>query len=187
MTGAMRTRRRSASGGSSSIRLPPAATGPVDPTTSRTGPSRRGGAPLRHRDQTGVALVSVLAFTLVGTILLVAVLSFAFTGSRAVPAYRGRIDAVQANSDAMNLAIQAMRTDMSKGLDGTSSTYSYGTVSVTCVGEAGSGVVTGSGTADRTVSCSTTPEGLTTRVRFFDRSGSMSGALVEVLSWVQTG
>lgn len=152
----------------------------------RRGLSRRGSARSRNRGQAGAVLAVVLAFTLVGTMLLLAVLSFAFTGTRAAPSYQGRIDEVQLNADAMNFAIQAMRTDMTKGVAGTSSTYTYGPVSVTCVGELGSGVASGLGTTDRTVACATAANDLKVMVRFFDRGGSKAGVLAEVLSWVQT-
>ena len=155
--------------------------------TSRRGLSDVGRMRSRHRGQAGLVLTLVLGFTLVGTLLSLAILSFAFTGARAVPAYQGRIDEVQTNSDAMNFAIQAIRTDMTKGLDGASSSYTYGPVTVTCVGDPGSGAVVGEGRTDRTVSCATAADDLKAQVRFFDRSGSKAGVLAEVLSWVQTG
>lgn len=163
----------------------------TDRTTTETGDRMPGlshvCARLRDRGQAGSVLTLVLAFTLVGALLLLAILSFAFTATRAVPAYQERIDKVQANSDAMNFAIQAIRTDITEGREGDTSSYTYGPVSVTCVGDTGSGVVVGEGRADRTVSCATEANDLKAQVRFFDRSGTRAGVLAEVLSWVQTG
>jgi hypothetical protein len=189
MTDVTPVQRPSAAHGSTSMRTHRTTTGTHDQTgmIARRGLSHFVPARLRGRGQAGLVLTLVLAFTLVGTLLSLAILTFGFTGTRAVPAYQGRIDEMQMNSDAMNLAIQLIRTDMTKGLDGASSTYTYGPVSVTCLGDPGSGAAIAGGQADRTVSCATTANELEAQVRFLDRGGSKAGVLAEVLSWTQAG
>ncbi|MCB0977115.1 MAG: hypothetical protein KDB02_06610 [Acidimicrobiales bacterium] len=94
---------------------------------------------------------------------------------------QARIDQVQKSSDAVRYASNAVRNDNTIGRQGNTSTWVYDGTTVTCTGETGSGVPSGAGRTDRTVTCSAPM--VTARYRYFDRSGAGNGTIVDQLSW----
>jgi hypothetical protein len=118
----------------------------------------------------------VFAFTLV-----MALLGFTQTYLRSADSYQHRADTAAQHADAVRYALNAIRGDTTIGRAGTSSTWTYDGVAVSCTGDAGSGVAQGSGTTDRLVTCET--ELINAQVRYFDRGGSAAGVRAELLSW----
>ncbi|MCB1257664.1 MAG: hypothetical protein KDB26_11190, partial [Microthrixaceae bacterium] len=78
-----------------------------------------------------------------------------------------------------------VRDDLTKGREGQTETRTVAGVTATCVGQTGSGLISGAGRTDRVVACST--PSINTKVRFFDRSGDGPGVIEETLSWAVKG
>lgn len=165
---------------------------PVDPlriASPRTAHGR-GSTPARSvrgrpsaSDQRGAVLVLVLALVLLGSLVVAGLVMYVFTNISSTRAYRGRTDAVQEANDAVNLAIAEMRTDRTRGVDGSTHDVTYGGIDVSCVGETGSGAAGGIGIADRRVTCEAAKAGelkLRVRIRFVDQGGTDPGSEVEI-------
>lgn len=135
----------------------------------------------RSGRQRGAVLIIVLAVLAVASLTLAVLFGYVSGGMKAGGAYQSRIDKVQATADAIDFAVNAIRNDNALGRSGSSSTWSYGGVSVTCTGDAGSGVSSGAGRTDRTVTCANAV--IRSQVRFFDRGGAANGVVVEQLAW----
>ncbi len=129
----------------------------------------------------GLVLLLVLAILLMTSLMLTVLVSYLSAGLHAGTAYQGRIDKVQRNADAVTFAVNAIRNNATLGRAGTTSSWIYNGVTVTCTGDAGSGVASGLGRTDRTVTCSTPV--IRSQVRYFDRGGSGVGIVTEQLSW----
>lgn len=130
-------------------------------------------------DEAGATLMLVLGVLSLASLLLTALLAFVTAYVHDGAAFQSRVDRVQKHRDAVDYAFNAIRNDNTVGREGTSSTWTMNGVTVTCTGASGSGVVQNSGRTDRTVTC-TTPE-ISAQMRYFDRGGSGSGVLSELL------
>ena len=138
----------------------------------------------RGANEQGATLVLTLAILMLSGVIFVAMMSFVTTYLRGGASFQSRSDRNQVNSDAVEYALAAVRINNTLGRAGATSTWSYGGGSVTCTGDTGSGVVSGSGRTDRLVTC--TSGQVTAQIRYFDRGGSGSGVVAEVLSWKLT-
>ena len=138
----------------------------------------------RGEDQQGATLVLTLAVLMLSGVIFVGVMAFVTTYLRGGASYQSRTDRNQVHSDAVEFALAGVRIDNTLGRAGASSTWTYGGVTVTCTGDSGSGVVSGSGRTDRLVTCASSQ--VTAQIRYFDRGGSGSGVVAEVLSWKLT-
>ncbi len=146
------------------------------------------GSRTRSRGQSGAILPLVLAATLVGGLVVAALVSLVFTNLRSTHAYQGRTDTVGRANDAINVAVAVIRIDPARGLAGSTYTVTYDGFDVSCVGEAGSGAVGVNTVADRRITCTASVAGVTpiqhkvrTRIRFVDEGGNDPGAEIEVV------
>ena len=133
-----------------------------------------------RRDQAGYSLPMVLVLLVVGVIIMLAALAFALTGLRAGSAYERRDRTIADERSALDVLVQSIRPDPSKGVQGDTRTATVAGVTATCVGQAGSGLDSGAGQTDRLIVCSTPSIHATYRI--FDRSGDQPGIIVETLS-----
>lgn len=123
----------------------------------------------------------MLATLTFGFVVVTALLGFTQTYLRSASAYQYRWDTAAQHSDAVRFAVNAIRGNATTGRAGSSSTWTYDDVMVTCTGDPGSGAAQGGGTTDRLVTCQT--ELISAQVRYFDRGGSASGVTSDLLSW----
>lgn len=138
----------------------------------------------KARGQSGAVLPLVLAATLIGGLIVAALVSFAYTNIASTRAYRARTDGVDRAGDATSLAIAAMRSDLSRGVEGNTYTLTYDGFTVSCAGLPGSGLASSGSVADRRVLCSASVGAnalVRTRVRFVDEGGNDPGAEVEII------
>lgn len=135
-------------------------------------------SPRSERGGTLLLAIGILALT---GIILSALIGFAQTYVHDGNAFQARTDRIQRHGDAVQYAFNAVRNNNAVGQAGGTSTWTYSGVSVSCTGDAGSGVASGSGRTDRTVTCQTSE--IQAQMRFFDRGGSASGVVSELLSW----
>lgn len=142
----------------------------------------------RARGQQGLVLPLVLAATLVGGLVVAALVALVFSNVTSTHAYRGRTDNVGRANDAISLAVAVIRTDPTMGLAGGTFSATYDGFDVTCVGATGSGEVGTDSTADRRVTCTASVEGVTpiqpkvrATVRFVDNGGNGPGAEIEIV------
>lgn len=150
-------------------------------SASVAGPAGRTGSGDGLASGSGLVLPAVLVVMLVVALLLAGIAAIVTARLDQGSDLQGRIDQVQLESDAVRYAANAVRNDNTIGRQGTSSSWTYSEVTVTCTGETGSGVVSGAGRTDRTVTCTSTK--VRARYRFFDRSGAGNGTIMEQLSW----
>lgn len=136
---------------------------------------------VRQRGQAGFALPAVLAFLVMGTIITVAALSFALTALGVGRDVTVKNSELSAERSALDYAFTATRYDLNRGVEGSKDSYTVAGVTVRCSGQPGSGTTVGAGRTDRTVECATPT--IRATVRFFDRSGTKAGVMVETLSW----
>lgn len=136
--------------------------------------------PRPRRDQAGFSLPMVLVLMVVGVTIMLAALAFASTGLRAGSAYERHDRTIASERSALDVLVQSIRPDLSKGVEGDTQTVTVAGVTATCVGQAGSGQVSGAGRTDRTVVCNT--PSIEATYRIFDRSGDQPGIIVETLS-----
>lgn len=135
----------------------------------------------RRRDQSGIALSFVLILIVVALTITLSALAFAMTNMRSNVVYARRDVARSQERDALDYLVQTIRPNLTKGVQGDTQTATVAGVTATCSGESGSGVTSGAGRTDRTVTC-TTPS-ITARYRIFDRSGDQPGIVVETLAF----
>jgi len=158
----------------------------VSPRFRRCADGERAGS-LRVADQSGSALITVFVFMLVGIVTVAAVMSLVYGALTSTRAFRSRTDSVQSANSAIDLALTRIRSDPSRGVEGSTENVTYGGYSVSCVPEAGSGEVQSDRVADRYVNCSATRDGnerVRVRVRFVDKGGNTPGAEVKILDRV---
>lgn len=139
----------------------------------------------RAAGQGGFALPAVLAFLVMGTIITVAVLSYSSTAMGVGRDIKDRNVRLAGERDAIEYALAATRYDLDKGVGGSKDSYTVAGAEAVCVGQSDSGVAVNGGRTDRTVDCST--RSISTTVRFFDRSGTKAGVMVETLAWKVAG
>ncbi len=137
--------------------------------------------PSSDTQEHGSVLLVVLATLMFGFVLVTALLGFTQTYLGTASAFQHRADTTARHSDAVRYALNAVRGDASVGRAGSTSTWTYDKLAVTCTGEPGSGVAQGAGTTDRLVTCETPL--ISVQVRYFDRGGSKGGVMCELLSW----
>lgn len=134
----------------------------------------------RCRSQRGSALVMVLALLVVGVTITLASLAFASTSLRSGSVYERRDIKVASERDALDYLVAVIRPDLTKGVQGNTQSATVAGVAVSCVGQTGSGQVSGIGRTDRVIACNTPSIAATYRI--FDRSGNQPGIMVETLS-----
>lgn len=148
--------------------------------SSRFGPKRRA-------NQRGSSLILAMAIMVIGTLSVVAMMSYATVSLRSAEAYQRSTVGMQAASDVVDLAIAEIRGDRSLGSKGGTETVTvdYESAQAVCTAEAGSGVANPvGGYADRTMRCTGSYSGnelLWTRVQLLDNNGDEPGAVAQVL------
>ncbi|HPU39200.1 MAG TPA: hypothetical protein PLS63_06470 [Microthrixaceae bacterium] len=133
-----------------------------------------------RRAQGGSALIMVLALLVVGVTITLASLAFASTSLRTGSVYQRRDAKIASERDALGYLVAVIRPDLTKGVQGNTQSATVAGVTATCVGQTGSGQVSGIGRTDRVIACNTPSIAATYRI--FDRSGDKPGIIVETLS-----
>jgi Tfp pilus assembly protein PilE len=132
----------------------------------------------------GAMLILVMGVLLFASVLVLAVLSFLRSYVASASAFQARTDRTQANADAVQYALNIERNNQNLGRYGTATnttTWTYNSITVTCVGQPGSGAPQNSGYTDRLVVCSTPV--ISAEIRYFDRGGAGNGVVAELISW----
>ena len=148
--------------------------------------SSRFGA-VRRAEQRGSSLILAMAIMVIGTLSVVAMMSYATVSLRSAEAYQRSTVGMQAASDAVDLAITQIRGTRALGaIGGTESvTVDYDSAQAVCTAEAGSGVPNpAGGYADRMLRCTGSYSGnelLRTKVQLLDNNGEEPGAVAQVL------
>ncbi len=149
--------------------------------------------PLRRRshrrtDQRGSSLILAMAIMVIGTLSVVALMSYATVSLRSAGAYQRSTVGMQGASDAVDLAITEIRSQRTLGAAAGTPTVTVeydAKASATCTAEPGSGDPNPvGGYADRTMRCIGSYSGnelLWTRVQLLDNNGDEPGAVAQVL------
>ncbi len=137
----------------------------------------------RSRGSGGFALPVVLGFIIIGTLITVAVLSYATTTMKVGVSASERSAKITAETNALDYLLAIIRPNMAMGFEGDTQSRTVAGVTATCIGQTGSGVFpSGSfGRTDRVIVC-TTPS-INSKIRYFDRGGSKAGVIEEILRW----
>lgn len=157
---------------------------PIQASTAMAELDPRKGSVRNSRGQGGSVLMLVMAFLLVATFIVTAIIALVMVSLSSSRAYRSRTDSIRGANDAVEIAVSQMRSDPDHGVDGTSEAVDYDGYHVVCDGDSGSGAVTASSVADRRVTCIASKGGrdlVRTRIRFVDQGGNSPGADVEIV------
>ncbi|MEZ5311492.1 MAG: hypothetical protein R2735_13060 [Microthrixaceae bacterium] len=136
------------------------------------------------RGQSGSVLMLVMAFMLVSIFIVTAIVALVMVSLSSSRAYRSRTDSVRGANDAIDLVVAQMRTNPTRGVDGSVETADYEGVHVVCNGDPGSGAISPNSIADRRVTCEASKNSrdlIRIRLRFVDQGGNSPGADVEVV------